>query len=503
MRVAFRADSNEVVGAGHVMRDIALAQELAARGAEVGFVCRHIVHAHLEILRRNGFAVALLSAADAGSIVAGDQSSWLGVPWQRDAEETLAAVDAAGGVDWLIADHYSLDAAWHSRMRTAGCRIGVIDDLANREYDCDLLVDQGIGADTIARYGGRVPPAALVLCGSRFALLRGEFREALKLRRARDGQVRRVLVSYGGIDRSGETLKALSVLAGLESPPAVDVVIGAANPHRDEIELRAAALPFVRLHVDTPHMAELVSQADLAFGSAGGSALERCCLGLPSIVTIAAANQEEGAQALRAKGAALVLGHANEVPVGQMRAALIGLMALPFTVQGMADKAIAICDGEGARRVVSRMEALTMVLRPVQPGDCNALLTWRNHEVNRRHALDSSAISAATHEAWFFRTLKNPATVLLIAEDSGRPVGVLRYDVNDAIAKVSVYLVPDRHGKGAGSVLLRLGENWLARHRPDAQRIEAEVLAANVPSMSAFAEAGYVSMKHTLSKQIG
>ena len=503
MRVAIRADSSAVVGAGHVMRDIALAQELAARGAKVCFVCRQIVEAQLEVIRRNGFALALLPGTDDGSILLADHSSWLGASWQRDVEETLAAVDAAGGVDWLIVDHYSLNAAWHSRMRTAGCRIAVIDDLADREYDCDLLVDQGIGADPVARYRGRVPRAALVLCGSRFALLRAEFREALKLRGARDGQVRRVLVSYGGIDRAGETLKALSVLAGLESPPAADVVIGAANPHRDEIEIRAAALPFVRLHVDTLRMAELTSQSDLAFGNAGGSALERCCLGLPSIVTVSAANQEQGAQALRKTGAALVLGNASEVSVEQLRTALIGLMALPSTVRSMGDHAVAICDGEGARRVVSRMEALTMVLRLAQPGDCDALLTWRNHEANRRHAFDSSAISAATHEAWFFRCLKNPATVLLVAEDSGGPVGVLRYDVKDAVAKVSVYLVPDRLGRGAGSVLLRLGEDWLAQHRPETRRIEAEILAANIPSMISFGEAGYVSVKHTLSKQTG
>jgi UDP-2,4-diacetamido-2,4,6-trideoxy-beta-L-altropyranose hydrolase len=92
---------------------------------------------------------------------------------------------------------------------------------------------------------------------------------------------------------------------------------------------------------------------------------------------------------------------------------------------------------------------------------------------------------------------------LLIAEDGRGPIGVLRYDFKESVATVSIYLVPERHGQGAGSVLLRLGEEWLARHRPDARRIEADVLAANSPSMVAFAEAGYTTVKHTLSKQLG
>ena len=370
MRVAFRADSNAVIGTGHVMRDLALAQELAAQGAEVRFVCRHIGQAQSEAIRRYGFALDLLPQSDNRPIVPDDHSSWLGVSWQRDAEETLAAVKAGGGVDWLVADHYGLDAAWHSRVRTAGCRIAVIDDLADRKYDCDLLVDQSVAADPRIRYGGRVPPKALVLSGPRFALLRPEFREALKVRRARDGAVSHVLVSYGGVDRTGETLKALSALASLDAPPQVDVVVGAANPHRNEIRDRTAALPFAHLHVDTPLMAELALKADLAFGSAGGSALERCCLGLPSIITVSAANQKRGALALDRAGAALVLGEADEVSVGNLRMALIGLMALPSELRSMGERAAAICDGEGTRRVVSRMEALAMYLRPARSTDC-------------------------------------------------------------------------------------------------------------------------------------
>jgi UDP-2,4-diacetamido-2,4,6-trideoxy-beta-L-altropyranose hydrolase len=503
MRVAFRADSSEIIGTGHVMRDLALAEELAARGAKVRFICRHIEQPQIEAIRRYGFALDRLTTSNGASIVHRDPSTWLGVPWRRDADEVLAAAEAAGGLDWMVADHYGLDQAWHSQVRAAGCRLAVIDDLADRNYDCDLLVDQSVASDPRVRYGTRVPHSALVLSGPRFALLRSEFRKASKFRSSKDGTVRHILVSYGGIDRTGETLKALSVLASLQSPVSVDVVIGATNPRRDEIQDQTAALPFARLHIDTQHMAELALKADLAFGSAGGSALERCCLGLPSIITVSAANQMHGAQALGLAGAALVLGEASEVGVDQLRTALIGLMALPAEVRRMAKRATEICDGEGARRVVARMEALAIQLRPARPADCAALLEWRNHEATRRYAADANEISAAVHDQWFSRCLNDPATALLIAEDGRGAVGVLRYDFKESIATVSVYLVPERHGQGAGSVLLRLGEAWLARNRSDVRRIEAEVLADNFPSMAAFGEAGYAALKHTLYKEIG
>ena len=195
MRVAFRTDSNEVIGTGHIMRDIALAESLAARGDKVRFVCRYVGEAQIDAIRRRGFALDLLPASGAGTIDPGNHSSWLGVSRQRDANETLAAVEAAGGTDWLFADHYGLDSNWHSRMRAADCRIGVIDDLADRQYDCDLLIDQGVADAPRLRYRGRVPLAALLLNGPRFALLRSEFRNARKTRNVRDGTVQKVLVS--------------------------------------------------------------------------------------------------------------------------------------------------------------------------------------------------------------------------------------------------------------------------------------------------------------------
>src|SRR5690606_26558309 len=132
---------------------------------------------------------------------------------------------------------YSIDIQWELKLRTYVNRIMVIDDLANRRHDCDLLLDQNLYENMEQRYMGLVPETCKLLLGPRYALLRPEFREARKKLRPRDGTVRRILIFFGGTDPTNETLKAIEAVRLLNcSDIEVDVVVGAKNPHRDLIK---------------------------------------------------------------------------------------------------------------------------------------------------------------------------------------------------------------------------------------------------------------------------
>ncbi|MBK8754227.1 MAG: UDP-2,4-diacetamido-2,4,6-trideoxy-beta-L-altropyranose hydrolase [Candidatus Competibacteraceae bacterium] len=312
MNTVFRADASIQIGSGHVMRCLTLADALRERGAEVYFVCRELPGHLGGVLADKGYPVHWLPApsVDATTVPAHTAySAWLGVSWERDAEQTRDWLATLPKIDWLIVDHYALDRAWESLMRPWVKRVMVIDDLADRPHDCDLLLDQNLYEDMEQRYTGLVSKDCRLLLGPRYALLRPEFLEARKNLRQRDGTVRRILVFFGGADPSNETAKALRAIQLLDRPDiAVDAVVGSANPHRTEIEGLCARLPNTNFYCQVFNMAELMARADLAIGGCGTATWERCAVALPTLVVSLAENQRVIAESVISSGAIEYIG---------------------------------------------------------------------------------------------------------------------------------------------------------------------------------------------------
>lgn len=130
-------------------------------------------------------------------------------------------------------------------------------------------------------------------------------------------------------------------------------------------------------------------------------------------------------------------------------------------------------------------------LRRVTASDREALFHWRNHPSVRQHSIHSGEIPWDAHCQWFEQTLDHPQRLLLVGEHEQYPVGVLRYDLKDSAALVSVYLVPERMGQGFGALLLMAGSEWLSKHYPVIQHIVAEIFPDNTASIKAFEKAGY------------
>jgi UDP-2,4-diacetamido-2,4,6-trideoxy-beta-L-altropyranose hydrolase len=338
MRIAFRTDASVAQGTGHVMRCATLARALAESGDAVVFLCREGPGALDRWLEEAGFPVIRLAANPSAS-------------QQADADACRAAL-AEDTYDWLIVDHYELDAAWEEAMGDRASRILAIDDLGRR-HECELLLDQNYPNPIQQRYPKQTPASCKILLGPRFAMIRPEFArlrpDSIARRR---GHLSRILVFMGGSDPVDETTKALAGLARADvGPLAIDVVIGGTNPHRRRIASLCASMPKVTLHVQTPRMAELMMAADLALAAGGSATWERCTLGLPSTVTILASNQETIAKAVAAAGAQHLLGWHDKLTADDYGEALAVLDA--EAIAGMSKKAAAICDGRGVERVIA------------------------------------------------------------------------------------------------------------------------------------------------------
>lgn len=328
--IVFRPDASFSTGSGHVVRCLALAAALTRRGASCAFAVTEEALAAVPALASAGHRLLPLAAGD-------------------DAAALASALPK--GTDWLVVDHYGLGAAYEARCRPWARRILAIDDLPRRLHGCDLLLDQTLNRHEES-YRPWVPADCRVLTGTSHALLRPAFaaRRAEALAGRRD-PVERILVCFGGGDPEGITEPIALALAEALPGVTVDVVIG---PHWPEAAAQAARLTAhsrVVVHCDPPDMAGLMVAADLAVGAAGSMSWERCALGLPAVVVVAADNQEAIAQALAAAGAARVTAARPAAIV----AAVAELVDDAVARAAMVERAAGICDGGGADRVAAAM----------------------------------------------------------------------------------------------------------------------------------------------------
>ncbi|WP_051710310.1 UDP-2,4-diacetamido-2,4,6-trideoxy-beta-L-altropyranose hydrolase [Andreprevotia chitinilytica] len=334
MNIVFRADSGLSVGSGHLVRCLTLAQRFKARGATIRFIGRDLPGAQHALVEQAGFGFDLLSQE------------------QGDAE-ACGALLANDRIDVLIVDNYALDADWEQRFRgRVGC-LAVIDDMANRRHDCDVLIDQNFHVDAAARYAGLLPDDAQTLFGPHYALLRPEFAAARATTAPRQGKLERVVVFYTGGDDQGETMKALAGLAAWRSSfatasLAVDTVVGAAHPQRSDVEEFCRRYGW-RCHCQIDYMARLMAQADLVLGAGSSASWERCAVGAPALVTILSDNQAELTAALAEQGAIRSLGWAHTLRSDDYAEALAALNEQALTA--MSERAWSLVDGNGSERV--------------------------------------------------------------------------------------------------------------------------------------------------------
>lgn len=311
MNIVFRTDAAAAIGSGHVMRCLTLAKRYRREGHTVSFVMRELPSNSIAFVVDEGFAVHVLPYAPPAEAMTG-YLAWLTVTQEQDAAETGEVLRAMGVIDRLVVDHYALDIVWESRCRPLARELMVIDDLANRRHDADILLDQNFYENAAQRYEGLLPPSCRLLLGPAHALLRDEFYE-MKPRR-RDGSLRNILVFYGGSDLTDETTKALRALRALDLRAVeINVVVGASNLQREQVRALCAALPNAHYYCQVSDMAALMNAADLALGAGGTATWERLALALPSIVTAVADNQVEICENCARAGLIAYLGRVEEV----------------------------------------------------------------------------------------------------------------------------------------------------------------------------------------------
>ena len=490
LKIAFRVDASRLIGTGHVIRCLSLANALSTEGVSCLFICREHKGHLIDLIRREGHEVLLLSAPSV--YLSPDWKEWLGADWQSDAEQTLQALKRIH-LDWLVVDHYALDARWEGRLRQNCERLMVIDDLADRLHDCDLLLDQNLVANLHERYVGLLPERGATLLGPTYALLQPVYEDMHKKARPRVGKPRRLFVFFGGVDDDKLTHTTLAALLTLDlSEIHVDVVVPDSNPHRDEIKTLLCGAHHICLHGTQPSLAPLLLDADLAIGAGGATSWERLCLGLPALVVTLAPNQRPIADELDKRGLVHWVGEKDSLRVDELAAKIHTILQQPL--DEWSANCLKVVDGLGVRRVCAALLAdknTPLIARPISQFDEVQVLEWANDPLTRRNSFSSALITPESHHLWFARQLNNPQCHFYLIEIAGSlPAGQVRFQHEQDGWNVHFTMNPVLRGRGLGTALLKIGLKAFAQEQSGAL-VVGKVKPANHASCRMFESLGF------------
>jgi UDP-2,4-diacetamido-2,4,6-trideoxy-beta-L-altropyranose hydrolase len=329
--VLFAPSAGPLIGGGHVMRGLTLAEALAARGARCAFAVNDAGAALIDRFGNGAFAI---HRADVQSVLSAER------------------------FDVLVLDDYALDAGQERPLRDAVKRLVVIDDLADRPHLADLLIDPGYGR-TDADYASLLAADAICLTGSRYALVKPTFAQlrADALARPVAKEPRRLFASFGLSDIDGIAARAIDAMRPVFPDLQIDIALASDAQSVPALKGRAKIDPNLRLHLDATHVADLMAAADLAVGAGGASTWERACLGLPTLAVILADNQRAMIRRMASNDALLAVDLQENGFEARFIEALTRLRSSDLRAS-LRSASAGLCDGRGAERVAEAILAL-------------------------------------------------------------------------------------------------------------------------------------------------
>ncbi|MGB0936182.1 MAG: UDP-2,4-diacetamido-2,4,6-trideoxy-beta-L-altropyranose hydrolase [Colwellia sp.] len=517
--IVIRVDASTRIGSGHIMRCLTLARKLSANSCKIIFLSKNHQGNLNEFIKKEGFEVFVLSAPDENVEDQMDDKLWLGCSYLKDANECLKLLQSLE-VDLLIVDHYSLDYQWHKIIKKMQnkiykMKIMVIDDLANRKHDCDILLDQTLGREAY-HYKNLVPNHCQLLLGTEFIMLRDEFfklRKIAKNKRKNNFEIKNLLISIGGTDPNNITNNLLNWLIKLKHSQLITkdlkvVIVLNQLSIAKMLDNTSNNLDWVTIVSNPKSMAQLMLDADIAIGSSGGTAWERCCLGLPSLSIISAENQRFISKNLANLGAIIDLGHFSNLTYLDFSESLKKIMNSTDNYKKMSTQSFACCDGVGANNVTELVLSdlsHDIFLLEANYGDCEVMFNWQSNSEIRKYSHNPEPVKWKQHCDWLKSTLSNNNKHLYMINHTNpknqlsEPLGILRLDAIESSQyreapfwKISILIAVEHQGKKIALKAINKIPNIYKK-----QGIVAEVHEDNTASHRLFSRAGFTTISPT------
>ena len=335
--IFIRVDSSTKIGYGHFMRCMALADTLQ-KNFEINFITRSLEGSLISDIQKKGFGIFQF------------YSNSEKINEKNDAQKTISLIKKHGGKkNILIIDNYQLSKKWETYVKPFVHKLIVIDDLPNRSHKCDLLIDQNLHTKVNGLYKGLIPSNCIKLIGPKFSMIRKEFRMMRKSVKPRTFPIKKILVSFGGSDTKNQTSVALNSIKKMNGKINVDVVVGKANKCKKTLKIFCNKNKHLTYYEQIDNIADLMLSSDLSIGSSGSTTWERCCLGLPAIVSISSNDQRDIANSLSRKKCIINLGDVKKLKESSYINVITNLKK--NDLRNMSKNSMSLVDGNGTQRI--------------------------------------------------------------------------------------------------------------------------------------------------------
>lgn len=496
----FRADATAVIGTGHIMRCIALAQAWQDRGGNVTFLSHCKSDSLQQRIQDEGFEFIPIEKPH---------------PDPSDLTQTLNVQKRYAPISmpyalrpWITIDGYHFTPDYQKTIRDAGIRLLVIDDMNHLpRYHADILLNQNIHAKKL-NYS--CDKDTVQLLGCEYALLRREFLKYKDQKHDIPDKAKNILVTMGGADSNNVTLKVINAFKLLDDPDLkVKFLVGPNNPHIDTLEnalhnstcalLNRDPLWGVQsdcsmcLVLNATNMPEIMAWADMAVSAGGSTCWEMAFMGLPSLVITLADNQIGVAEGLAKNGASIDLGWHGSISVKQCCQALKEIVRDKNKRSCLSERGQKLINGKGKQQIIRAIRSGQIKLRRAQEADCALLWKWANDPEVRQSAFNSKSIAWKDHQTWFSKKLNDLDCIIYIALNRyDFPIGQIRFDIKDSIAEIDCSIDKEFRGMGLGRVLLKRGIELCCAEKGNPITIRGCVKTENELSNRAFQSAGFL-----------
>ncbi|RUA34939.1 MAG: UDP-2,4-diacetamido-2,4,6-trideoxy-beta-L-altropyranose hydrolase [Bacteroidetes bacterium] len=264
--IVFRADASRETGSGHIKRTLIIADELSNdTSLNISFICIDLADLYKKEIIEKGYKIFEISKIN-------------------EADQVINILKKIGA-DVLISDtdvplYYEED---FQKKVTSICKLVSITFYSNQKFYSHIIHNQNIRAKSL-QYD--CMSYTIKLLGLNYLILNQDFREIEKVKKNENQNNLTILLSFGGADSRNFTVKSLKAIHSLKDIiNELIIVVGGLYDNFEELKgLIQQSDINISLYKNTPKMAELMANSDIAITSGGLTSWELASLNVNNII---------------------------------------------------------------------------------------------------------------------------------------------------------------------------------------------------------------------------